>query len=187
MIIRNIGKSNELLAEFRASRNQSLEKPSTKTTRELNVSKPQKKKQAQSDSYRNFLIKYNDLENYIDKLGTRDLAYYFRQVAEDNGYKYVIANMKKDMAIFKRLQENFDVQDICGMIEFLYTSEQDYLDKDRLSPNVLASRWVNTIYSDMQLWVDDKYVPRSKQKHAKKEWTDTVDKSTTKASIGGWD
>ena len=76
--------------------------------------------------------KYADLENQIDNFGTRDLVYFFREVAEESGYKYVVANMKKDMAIMKRLKEHYTIREICGMIEFLYTSEQDYLEKDFL-------------------------------------------------------
>ena len=76
----------------------------------------------------------------------------------------------------KVLRENYSNREICGMIEFLYLSDQDYLEKDRLSPNLLASQWVNTIYADMQLWVEDKYVPKSKKtkKKSKGEWHDNT-------------
>ena len=135
--------------------------------------------------YDTFLVRYNDLENSIDKFGTRDLVYYFREIANEHGHKYVISNIKKDMAIMKRLRANFDNREICGMIEFLYESEQDYLDKTRLSPNVLASQWVNTIYADMKLWVDDLYVPNVKKKTKDREWTAPIDESNSK--IGEWD
>ena len=135
--------------------------------------------------YDTFLVRYNDLENSIDKFGTRDLVYYFREIANEHGHKYVISNIKKDMAIMKRLRANFDNREICGMIEFLYESEQDYLDKTRLSPNVLASQWVNTIYADMKLWVDDLYVPNVKKKTKDREWTAPIDESSSK--IGEWD
>ena len=75
------------------------------------------------------------------------------------------------------------------MIEFLYESDQDYLDKNRLSPNLLASQWVNTIYADMQLWVDDKYVPKSVQAIKKKsikqrEWNREEAKTNDDVNIG---
>lgn len=75
----------------------------------------------------------------------------------------------------KRVKSNYSNREICGMIEFLYESDQDYLDKERLTPNLLGSSWVNTIYVDMKLWVEDKYIPRStktkKQSSKKlKEW-----------------
>ena len=97
----------------------------------------------------------------------------------------MIANIKKDMAIMKRLKETYTVREICGMIEFVYTSDQDYLDKDKFSINILGSQWVNTIYADMKLWVEDEYVPKSKKKHKNREWTSSVEE--TESKIGEWE
>lgn len=150
------------MREFRMSRGQN-EKPPKQTP-----TPPTRQRKGCSSPYDSFLKKYHNLEETIDKLGTRDLVYYFREIAQEQGYKYVISNIKKDMAIMKRLRTNYDNREICGMIEFLYESDQDYLEKDRLSPNLLASSWINTIYADMKLWVDDKYVPRSVKAKKKK-------------------
>ncbi len=165
------------MKEFRESRGQ-VEAPAKEVT-------PPTRRRQTSSPYEGFTRKYNDLENTIDELGTRDLVYYFREIAEENGYRYTISNIKKDMGIMKRLRENYSNREICGMIEFLYESEQDYLDKNRLSPNLLASQWVNTIYADMQLWVDDKYVPKSKKpiRKSKGEWHE--DSSSSDDSVIG--
>lgn len=176
--------TQDLVAEFRASRGQSQSAP--KQENKPAFTPRQNKKTTGSVYYDNFYRKYQDLENTIDTLGTRDLVYYFREIAEEHGEKYVISNIKKDMAIMKRLLTNYTTREICGMIEFLFDSEQDYLDKSRLSINLLASQWINTIYADMQLWVDDKYVPKSKQDKKKKavkqrEWS-SEDKNTS--SVG---
>lgn len=174
MLVEN---SKKIVAEFRERRGQIQEAskqtpiPPTRTRRE-------------KTPYESFLGRFSDFESNVEKFGTRDLVYYFREIAENNGYKYVISNIKKDMAIMKRLRENYSNVEICGMIEFLYASDQDYLSKDRLSPNLLASQWVNTIYADMQLWVNDEYTPKSKQKHSKKEWTAPIDNNNS--SIGEW-
>ena len=173
-------KRNVLLDEIRAERGQTT-MPCPKTT-------APSRKRRENTPYDSFLKRYNDLENSIDELGTRDLVYYFREVAQENGHKYTISNIKKDMAIMKRLRENYSNREICGMIEFLYESEQDYLEKDRLSPNVLASQWVNTIYADMQLWVEDKYVPhslktKSKRRKSQHEWDDTVISDDVKIGV----
>lgn len=172
------------LKEFRASRGQS-----EVVSKSVSFPPPKPRKSKDNSPYEAFLKKIADLENNIDDLGTRDLVYYFRETAEEQGYKYVISNIKKDMAIMKRLRENYSNREICGMIEFLYESEQDYLDKDRLSPNILASQWVNTVYADMQLWVDDKYVPRSVQAKKKKsvrqrEWDKDVANTKDDVIIG---
>ena len=164
--------TKSILSEFRMSRGQSEEVPKQ-------VAPPSRDRKPTSTYYDMFLKKYNNLDETIDKLGTRELVYYFREIAQEQGYKYTISNIKKDMSIMKRLRNNYSNREICGMIEFLYESDQDYIEKDRLSPNILASSWVNTVYADMQLWVDDKYVPRSVQNKKKnniksKEWDKDV-------------
>lgn len=170
-------RSKAILSEFRMSRGQS-EAPAKRE-------EPKRQRKSSYSPYDSFKEKYEDLEKYIDSFSTRDLMYYFREISEESGYRYVISNIKKDMAIMKRLKTNYSNREICGMIEFLYMSDQDYLEKDRLSPNLLASQWVNTIYADMQLWVDDKYVPKSKKtkKKSKGEWDNTQEENTS--SIGG--
>ena len=154
----------------------------TSSPKTINASPTRNRRQ--STPYESFIRKYNDLADSVDSLTTRDLVYYFREIAQDNGYKYVISNIKKDMHIMKVLRENYSNKEICVMIEFLYESEQDYLAKDRLSPNLLASQWVNTIYADSQLWLNDEYIIKSKKKFKSTEW-DKKDSETTK--IGEWD
>lgn len=168
---------NDLVKLMRERRGQILEKPK-EPPRDT-----KKKTSGKKSMYDVFLEKYEDLEKYIDTFKTRDLVYYFRKVSDEAGHPYIVSNIKKDMAIFKRLQENFTPVEICGMIEFLYNSEQDYLDKSRLSPNVLASQWITTIHADYELWLNDRYIPKSsKTKKQKKEWTSTK----TETKIGEW-
>lgn len=172
------------MEEFRRMRGQSTTPP--KKENNSSITRGRKKEQTPYDA---FLRRYADLENTIDNFGNRDLVYYFREVAEENGYKYVISNIKKDMAIMKRLHENFSSREICTMIEFLYESEQDYLEKERVSINLLGSQWVNTIYADMKLWVNDEYVPRSqksklKSKIAQKEWSKEKAGTSDDVNIG---
>lgn len=171
----------DLVSIMRKRRGQMTVKEST--PREYRTRKPTQQNKG-GQMYDKFLLKYQNLEKYIDDFGTRDLCYYFKKVAEEAGYVYVISNIQKDMHIFKELLKSYPSRHICAMIEFMYNSEQDYLDKNRLSPNILASRWINTVSADTDLWVDDKYVPRSKKKYQKKEWTAPVEESSTK--IGEW-
>ena len=173
MIPRN---TKSLLTEFRMSRGQSEEVP------KQTPAPPTRQRKASNSPYDLFLRKYHDLTSEtFEKFGTRDLVYYFREIAEESGYKYTISNIKKDMAIMKRLRNNYDNGEICAMIEFLYESDQDYLEKDRLSPNILASSWVNTVYADMKLWVEDKYIPRSVQTKKKKNIKQREWDSSTKS------
>ena len=174
MIVKN---NKDIIDSFKSARR------TTETSKR--TSRMPARKSPVTNIYQAFLNKYNNIEETIDTFGTRDLVYYFREVSMECEHKYVVSNIKKDMAIFKRLQENYSSREICGMIEFLFRSEQDYLDKNRLSPNVLASSWVNTIYADTQLWLDDKYSPNSAKKSKKqREWSESRNEDV---EIGGWD
>ena len=80
--------TKSLLTEFRMSRGQSEETPPKPT-------EPRKKKRQTSGSspYEIFYRKYQSLEDTIDSFGTRDLVYYFREIANEQGYKYTISNI----------------------------------------------------------------------------------------------
>lgn len=193
MILKS-NKARDLLSEIRNERGQKEEhisEPEKKSTkRTFKPTKPNRGKPKPSEPYQVFLYKYERLEEYIDKFSTRDLLYYFREKAQESGYKYVITNIKKDMAVIKKAKQHYDNKDICAMIEFLYTSDQDYLDKERLSPNLLVSGWVNSIYYDTQKWLEDKYVPNSKKpKHPnRREWQEHLpSEADSKVKIGEWD
>ena len=145
---------------------------------------PKNKRGRDISPYGIFLSKCEELDRYIDSFSTQDLLYYFRKTANDNGFKYML-NFSKEGSQMKRLMHTFDNREICGMVEFLYTSEQDYLPKERLSVGLLCSSWVNTVYADFQLWLEDRYVPgkdKSHKKAEKHEWKDTKEGS----SVGVW-
>ncbi len=168
----------DIANKFREVRHQSLVSAAEK--------KPPKEKKSREDRYSSFLKKYLDLENTVDTFNSMDLLYFFREKAKESGGKYVIANLPKDLSIFKKLQENYTPREICLMIEFLFSKEQDYIETP--SPNVLASRWCNTVYSDSLKWAKDEYVP--KKKNAPREWKNKVAEikiSETKADIGEWE
>lgn len=119
-----------------------------------------------------FHYKYKYFEKYVDKYTSVDLVYFFREVALDNGYKYHITNLKKDARTMKLLKEDYSNYEICLMIEFLYESDQDYLDKGSLNVSILNSNWINTIYSNAISWVEDRYTPKSKQSNSTNQQKD---------------
>lgn len=134
--------------------------------------------------------KYNHLESTVDNFKTQDLMYFFREKARESGVKYVIANMKRDMGIFKKLQSNYTPREICLMIEFIFCSNQNYLDITITQPTVLSSSWCNTIYRDSLLWADDMYEPTErkitkKEQLKKREWQREV--TGESAKIGEWE
>lgn len=167
---------SDLMSSFREIRNQMQSS--------VNLEAPKKeRKKSTSSNYDKFMEKYNNLADNIDSFNSVDLAYYFREKSRENGYHYVIASIRRDAGIFKKLLDRYSSRDICLMIEFVYCSDQNYLDKEGLSPTVLVSSYCNTIYKDTMLWVNDKYTPkkRTTKKKAIREWDNKAN-----SSIGDW-
>ena len=126
----------------------------------------------------------------VDKFNTRDLVFYFRKISIEAGKKYCIANMVKDMAIMKRLKQTYSNDDIILMIDFLFSEDNDYL--DRPTVNILGSSWVNTIYKDSVDWAEGNYVPHKKRVKSGKRSTQLSEREYSKESedvninIGEW-
>lgn len=181
----NKQRVDDLMSAFRKVRGQLQTSITDSNTKGI----PQKreKRNISSEKYSRFLDKYHDLENRYTDFNTQDLVYFFREKARESGVKYVIANMKRDMGIFKRLKENFEVSEILLIIEFLFSDEQDYLDVSRTQPTILASNWVNTLYRDSIDWANDEYVPHNQYK--KKNHTENREwkKTNKKSKIGEWE
>ena len=167
---------------FRRARGQSTE---SSANTDIKGVTDRKSKSTQSTSYERFLSKYSDLEHSFLRFNTQDLVYFFREKSRESGAKYVIANMKRDMGIFKRLQENFSISEILLMIEFIFSGDQTYLDIHRTQPTVLASNWVNTIYRDSVDWANDCYSEKkASNKNDNREWKKS---SNSKKKIGEWE
>ena len=168
---------SELSDAFRKARNQQT----VCNTTNLKGVPEKREKSSTSSSYSSFLSKYSNLEESFVRFTTQDLVYFFREKAKESGAKYVIANMKRDMGIFKKLKDNFEIAEILLMIEFIFSGDQTYLDIHRTQPTVLASNWVNTIYKDSIDWANDQYIDKksfSKNQSSKREWKSSSDKKT---------
>ena len=179
----NKQKVDDLVNAFRKSRGQLLVNSNASVK---GVPEKRQKRNITSDKYSKFLDKYHDLENSYTEFTTQDLVYFFREKARESGTKYVIANMKRDMGIFKRLKENFEVSEILLIIEFLFSEDIDYLDNSRVQPTILASNWVNTLYKDSLDWANDCYVPKKsiRTRNENREWKKT---NTNSSKIGEWE
>lgn len=173
----------DLLDDFRRMRGQILTTYEPSATEPKKVPKRVKKDVANKENgYSKFLRKYANLEYTLDTFNASDLMFFFREKAGEANVRYVITNRAKDGGIFKSLLDKFDPYEICLMIEFLFMSNQTYLSKDRLSPNVLISGWCNKIYTDSQLWLEDKYVDAPQGNT--REWSQNENETT---ELGGWE
>lgn len=190
-------RKTNIMEEFKAKQN--LLKQGLSKTKQIKQStargydnKPSKPNRTTGyDHYSKYQYK---LENgLLDKFNNRDIAYFFRDVANENGSRYVIANITKDMRSFKICQEKgYTVEDLLSMIEFLFTSGQPYLDTKSLQPTILMSGWCNTIYNDTQLWLKDEYNPKAPKFNntrpnpgISREWKEEVPTEDV-AEIGNW-
>ena len=162
--------NKSLLDNFRKMRNQFT------TSEDVNLKGiPEKRERTvkKGGDYEHFLYKYEHLEEMCSKFNTKDLCYFFKTKAND-------------MGIFKNLLNEFSVEEILLMIEFIFSGDQTYLDLSRTQPTVLASNWVNTIYRDSIDWANDSYVDKktvTNKNTSKREWKS----STKKTKIGDWE
>jgi hypothetical protein len=153
--------AENLRNSFRSTREQeqvsvSRKKPVEKSVKTAVIHKPL------SDPYGSFLKKYYSMsEETVLNFTAQELLYFFKEVARRAGYKYVISNISRDTAVFKKLKKDYDNVSICLMIEFIFESGQNYINS--LQPTVLISELGLKIYEDSRTWNDDKYVPPTKQ------------------------
>jgi hypothetical protein len=181
VIKRNTSNTQDLIKSLRETRHQiqtsSVDSQRVPKRGYSEVRNKEKRVPKSSDLYMAYLKKKAKLtEDNIDIFKTCDLVYYFKDKSNEAGSKYVIANFKRDMAVFKKAQERYSVRDILLMIEFLFDSEQDYIAKKTAQPTILVSNWANTLLPDAELWLEGKFVPRKQQKHSNREWTGDTSK-----------
>ena len=122
----------------------------------------------------------------IEKLSSKDIMDFYKDTARNSGVKYIDSKPIISMSnINLAKKRDYSVEEILVMIEFLYTSEQDYLDKRKLHPGILLTGWCNKIYSDSQDWLKDEYKTDTKKKHVTREWSEEVPEEE-EAEIGDW-
>ena len=113
--------------------------------------------------------KYKLDKGDIESFNTRDILYFFKDLADENGCNYVIPNFQVEMAKVKNiLNKGYSPTDVVAMIEFLFTSGQTYLELKRLTPGILSTGWCNRIYNDTQDWLEDNYDPNKDFKKSTK-------------------
>ena len=129
------------------------------------------------------------IDKDYESFNSVDLVFYFQKVASDAGYRYSIPDVIIEARCMKNLFNDYSRTEICRMIDFVFNSDQTYLDRQRFSPRVLVSRWRNTIFPDSQDWLEGKYSAKPKTKRQlqldKREWRPTG--KPRSAAIGEWE
>lgn len=173
----------DLISEFRRVRKQEtlLYNPNT-NGRPAKCSSSKQKDPFNTNCIRE---KADNIVEYIDSFKPLDLVLFFKMKTEDSGIKYVVSK-GRDLGVMSKLQKDFSNEEICVMIEFIFDSDQNYLDPKVTRPTVLISAYQSSIYNDSQLWLDDKYTPKKKKKELQvREWSDNVS-GNNNAVIGEW-
>lgn len=184
--------ANEFEEELRTVRHQTLthknnklktpiKKETTKTERAI------KKREKARDI---LISKLDDYENEVPNFTNDDLIQYFMYLYETTNNKNYFVSWAKDRTVMTRLKEVFDTLDVCLMMEFLFNSDQTYLDKRSIGIGVIGSGWANKIHTDSILWSEDNYDDSSRYKNKKSDeressWN-TNDNSTSNVEIGEW-
>lgn len=178
------GNTKGLAESLRASRQQVINSSSYKKQIEQNK---RKSNYSSDKSYSLFIRKYENLTpEVISSFGTKDLVYYFRQKANEANLRYYISSYSRDCSVMKKLLKEYSQMEICLMIEFLFSPEQEYLDKGTLAPTILISSWNNTIYQDSVKWANDEYIPHNKRKKKSSKPVREWDNKNTDIKIGEW-
>ena len=181
-----MSKAKDLLADFSRTREVVKKSDSHKAVRKTrDFSNNRKTRPTKEKPYKTKIESGN-----IEKLSSKDLLDFFRDKAVKNGIKYVASKPTIAMRNFNlALERGYSKEEILLMVEFLFESEQDYLDKKRLHPGILLTGWCNKIYQDSQDWLNDEYKTESQAKHSKRngsrEWVGEIPKED-QATIGEW-
>lgn len=128
-------------------------------------SKPSTKKGTQSKGVANA----NNLTRMMEKLederfmdfDEKDWFQYFVLKAKEQGVKYLVRNYAKDYTIIKSILSELTWDELKTMIDFVWESDQDIVDKRTVGIWILSKGWINTIYQNSVLWKDGQYVPKS--------------------------
>jgi len=156
-------RANALASSNLSSYNFNLDliaqKPKTTNTESI---KHKKEDKNLSSAKKRYLAKLMD--ERFNEFNSGDWIMYFQDAyKEATGENYIVGFYPKAHAIFKRLIKEFTVLEIRNMIDFIFKSNQDIVDKITASPSVLSGNWINTMYVSSKLWVRGKYVPKSKK------------------------
>lgn len=127
--------------------------------------KPSQKSKTQSKGIANANNRARMLEKLEDELfnefNEKDWFQYFVMKAEEHGIKYLVRNYAKDYTIIKSILNELSWDELKTMIDFVWDSNQDIVDKRTVGIWVLSKGWINTIYQNSVLWKEGQYKPKS--------------------------
>ena len=147
------------------------------------ATKPNSKKvPAMQANKERFLAKLE--EEAFHEFDYKEWYQYFVWKAKQHGVPYLTRNYAKEYAILKSLMNELSWLDIKNMIDFLFDSDQDIIDKRTIGLWALSKGWINTIYQNTQLWIRGEYKPKNSPKR-NREWIGNASEASRKSSGTG--
>lgn len=152
------------------------------TVRDNSKAPKQNRKKTQSTGDINKNNKARMLEKLEDErfadFNEKDWFQYFVHKGAEHGVRYLVRNYAKDYTILKSIMTEMTWVELKLMIDFVWDSPQDIMDKQTVGIFILSKGWINTIYQNSILWRDGKYKPKHAPTH-NREW---VAEASTKSS-----
>ena len=112
-------------------------------------------------------------EHGIQDYNERDWVKYFSIKRSEAGVIYL--SRMHDVAIMKKLMKTVNAADIKLMIDFIFDSNQNIVEKKTASISLLSSSWYDTMYSNAKMWNAGTYKPKVVKAAGKKIGRDFVD------------
>jgi len=155
-------------------------RPNTGTPKKAESSSP--KVTAMQNNKMRFDAKLeNEAFNEFDH---KDWFQYFLMKCNEQGIKYLVRNYAKDYAVIKSIMNELSPSMIKNMMDFLFDSDQDMIDKRTIGIWALSKGWINSVYQNTLLWIDGDYTPKRGAKR-NREWTSQAAEASRKDSGTG--
>lgn len=103
-------------------------------------------------------------EGLFNSFDKKDWVHYFIYKASTQGIVYKVGHHAREQAIMQSLAKDFTATDVKDMIDFIFDSTQDVVDKRTVGIWVLSKGWINTIYQNALLWKSGTYVSKKDSK-----------------------
>jgi hypothetical protein len=139
----------------------------TPTKRHTSRKKQPEKPTVMQSQKERFLHKLKEEE--FSAFDHKDWFQYFVHKAQGQGIRYLTRNYAKEYAIIKSIMNELPWTDLKNMIDFVFDSNQDIVDKRTVGLWILSKGWINTVFQSTQLWLDGDYKPKTAPKH-NREW-----------------
>lgn len=139
--------------------------------------KAPEKGKANDNNKARFLAKLED-ELFHD-FDYKDWFQYFVHKAQSHNVRYITRNYAKEYAILKSIMDEMSFVEIKDMIDFVFDSNQDMVEKRTVGIWILSKGWINSVYQNSVLWKEGKYKPKTAPKR-NREWQPEVAEASRK-------